>query len=228
MLRRLEADLKLLSSGSPLLAKCGKEWIEVSAEQRSGSVFMMFSGDLYSPPWQHSDLPRKILELFNRYKVPFDILTKGGMKAVQDFDLYIAGCRFWTTLIFDHDADTQKWEPNAALPEDRIAAMQIAHERGIKTCVSFEPVIDPEQTLRLMKQTAPFMDDCFIGKLNTAGKNLPAELVEIERRTDWPKFRAEAEAVLNNYHKDYMIKEALRRATEEPRAAAGREQEAKA
>jgi len=220
MLRRLEADLKYHSSDVPLLAKCGKEWIEVSAEQRSGPVFMMFGGDLYSPPWQHSDLPRKILELFNKYKVPFDILTKAGTKAVSDFDLYIAGCRFWTTLTFDNNEDSKKWEPAAALPADRIAAMQMAHEHSIKTCVSFEPVLDPAQTLYLIELTSPHVDEVYVGKLNTRGKNLPAELEKIERQTDWLKFKVDAINLLKKLGKPYEIKIDLLKAAEPVRQEA--------
>jgi hypothetical protein len=101
MLRKLDHDLSLITSDVPLRAMCGEEWVDVSSSQRSGPIFMMFSGDFYSAPLpsQHTDcdsdtdsipLPRKILELFNKYKVPFDVLTKAGTAAVQDFNLYFA------------------------------------------------------------------------------------------------------------------------------------------
>jgi hypothetical protein len=82
--------------------------------------------------------------------------------------------------------------------------MKIAHERGIKTCASFEPVIRPDQTLKLIDITAPFVDDVFVGKINHNR--------EIEDLTDWPKFRADAEALLQKLGKPYTIKEGLAKA----------------
>ena len=201
MLQTLEGDLKLLVSDAPLRAKFGNGWVDVSLSQRSAPVFMMFGGDLYSTPSDHDDLPRKILELFNKYKVPFDVLTKAGTKAVSDFDLYTSGCRFWTTLTFDNPEDSKTVEPGATLPEDRIAAMQIAHERDIKTCVSMEPVLDDVQALHQIDLTHEFVDLYWIGKLNHNR--------ELENAIDWQKFRADVETKLKGYGKNYKIKQAL-------------------
>jgi len=203
MLKRLEHDLKLLQSGVPILAKCGEKYVEVTEQHRSSPVFIMFGGDLYSPP--SPELPRNVLELFNQYKVPFDVLTKGGTKAVHDFDLYFEGCRFWTTLTFDNPEDSKTWEPGAALPEDRITAMEIAHERGIKTVVSFEPVIETDQTLHLIELTN-FADFRYVGKVN--------HNKELEDAIDWPRFRADAEALMGKLGLAYELKADLARAAQ--------------
>jgi hypothetical protein len=76
---------------------------------------------------------RLILEIFRDYDQPFQILTKGGKLAATDFDLYRSNDSFGVTLTFDNDADSKKWEPGAALPGDRIAALEEAHNRGIRT-----------------------------------------------------------------------------------------------
>lgn len=197
---KLERDLKLIGDGVPLLSKCGNELIEVS-QSANRRVFIMFGGDLYSPP-DNEHLMRKILEAFKRNNVSFDVLTKAGTDAFMDFDLYFKGCRFGVTLTFDNDADSLKWEPEAALPKNRIDALRIAHEiYGIKTWVSMEPVIDPAQTLHLISLTHEFVDFYWIGKLN--------HYPEIENATNWHKFRADAMALLEKYGKDYSIKRAL-------------------
>jgi DNA repair photolyase len=68
---------------------------------------------------------------------PPAILTKGDMlAAANDFDLYGPSDWFGVTLTFDNDTDSRKWEPGAALPGDRIAALKEAHNRGIRTWVS--------------------------------------------------------------------------------------------
>ena len=79
-------------------------------------------------------------------------------------------------------------ERGAALPLDRIAALQEAHSRGIHTWVSIEPVMYTEQSLNLIEMTYEFVDCFWVGKLN----HYPLR----EAKIDWPRFRAEAEALL--------------------------------
>jgi hypothetical protein len=51
-----------------------------------------------------------------------------------------------------------------------------------------EHVIYPEQTIHLIEMTCEFVDCFWIGKLNHDAA--------LERIIDWPKFRREAEALL--------------------------------
>ena len=85
------------------------------------------------------------------------ILTKGGMRAARDFDLLETydRCRFGTTVVFRNQADASQWELNAPPVADRIQAIHQAHGRGIKTWVSLEPVIDPDQALELIQELHP-------------------------------------------------------------------------
>lgn len=131
---------------------------------------------------------RSVLRTFRAYDHRFLILTKGGMLAAKDFDLYRPNDAFGVTLTFDNDADSRHWEPEAALPADRIASLKEAHRRNIRTWVSMEPVIYPEQTMHLTEMTNEFVDCFWVGKLN----HYPVR----EAKIDWPRFRAEAEALL--------------------------------
>jgi hypothetical protein len=70
------------------------------------------------------------------------------------------------TLTHDDPAVSLEWEPGAALPAERIEALRIAHTAGIKTWVSFEPVIDPESVCRLLDLPHGFVDFYKVGKLN--------------------------------------------------------------
>jgi DNA repair photolyase len=151
----------------------------------------------------HSQI-RKVLTMFKRYYNPFQILTKGGTKAVRDFDLYFEGCRFGCTLTFESDSDSLKWEPGAALPGDRIEALKQAHGQGIETWACLEPVIVPEQTLHLIELTHEFVDFYWVGKLNHNH--------ELEDTIDWAEFLADAEELLKSLNKDYGIKYQLRKA----------------
>lgn len=166
-------------------------------------VHLTFIGDPYDLGRQDNSDVRAVLELFKKYRHPFQTLTKGGTKAVQDFDLYGEGCRFGCTLTFNNDKDSLEWEPGAALPADRVAALKDAHARGISTWVSLEPVIDPAQTLALIEATHEVVDHYGVGKWNHDAR---------ADKIDWPKFRADAEAILKKYGKSYQIKEDLRKA----------------
>jgi DNA repair photolyase len=167
-------------------------------------VHLSFRGDPYDLGRQDCSYTRKVLALFKKYHHPFQILTKGGSCAFLDFDLYGKEDRFGVTLTFDNDHDSRKWEPGAALPADRIDALRIAHEAGISTWVSLEPVIDPSQTLHLIDLTHEYVDFYWVGKLN--------HFPEIEQTIDWRKFRADAVALLEKYGKEYGIKRALKEA----------------
>jgi DNA repair photolyase len=137
----------------------------------------------------HSDsYTRSVLTLLRSYDHPFLVLTKGGMLAAKDFDLYSSNDAFGVTLTFDNDADSLYWEPGAALPADRIASLKEAHRRNIHTWVSMEPVIYSQQTVHLIEMSYEFVHYFWIGKLNHDA--------ELERTIDWPKFRREVEALL--------------------------------
>ena len=69
------------------------------------------------------------------------------------------------------------------------------HEAGIHTWVSLEPVIDPEQTLELIRETAPFVDLYKVGKLNY-----------VKSEIDWRMFGARAIKILESLDKKYFIK----------------------
>lgn len=73
-----------------------------------------------------------------------------------------------------------------------------AHERGIKTWISFEPVTD--ETMFLIELSAAvWADKVKIGKLNYHKSNI-----------NWAKFGEKAEALCKKIGVDYYIKESLR------------------
>ena len=46
-----------------------------------------------------------------------------------------------------NDALRQRWEPNVAPVSERLALLNAAHEQGIYTWVSLEPVLDHDEAL---------------------------------------------------------------------------------
>jgi len=161
------------------------------------SVFISIMGDPYDMGRQDNSFTRQVLEAFRDCKYPFHLLTKGGTKAAKDFDLYKPGDKFGCTLTFDNDNDSKTWEPGAALPEDRIEALKEAHNRGIHTWASVEPVIYPEQSLHLIEMSNDFVDSFYVGMLFryraatwTRAKEWPV--------VDWIKFRNDVEALMQS------------------------------
>lgn len=178
------------------------------------SCLFCFTCDPYQDMDVELQITRRVMEIFNQYGVNWIVLTKGGTRAIRDFDLYKPGDSFGSTLTFTSTDDSRKWEPNAAIPMSRIGALNYAHKQGIKTWVSMEPVIDPEQTLELIEVTRDFVDLYKVGKLNTnncRGSEYYEELKQIEQSIDWKSFGERAEALLKQYGKEYYLKEDLRK-----------------
>jgi len=136
-------------------------------------VLMSFTTDPYQPIDRELKLTREAIELFIKWTVPFTILTKAGMASLRDLDLMAAHpelCRYGTTLTLTDPVMEAYWEPRAAGLFSRIGALEQFHAAGIRTWVSFEPVIDPEQTLKLIRYCcqAGIVDEFRIGKMNHA------------------------------------------------------------
>jgi len=162
-------------------------------------VTMSFLSDPYQPCEARLGITRQILEIFYYHKIIPRILSKAGSLPLRDIDL-IAKCggEYGATLTCDNEKDSLKYEPGAALPSERIETLRAMHERGIKTWVSCEPVIDPEQTTSLIRTTAEFVDLFKIGKINYQKSEI-----------DWVVFRMRVRGVLAALGKKYYIKRDL-------------------
>ncbi len=109
--------------------------------------------------------------MLNAYKVPVAALSKGGKKMLRDLDIFKEfGDRITVgaTLTFLDDKKSKEWEPYASTPSERLETLKILHENGIKTFASFEPTIEPEESLALIHRTLEdnSVDHYKIGKIN--------------------------------------------------------------
>lgn len=181
ILRKLEADCKEL--------RCSEE-----------RVLLCFTCDPYQKLNDEIGLTRKVLELFNFYNIPFQILTKAGHRAEADFDLYKKRDAFATTLTFLNEQKSLYYEPEAALPMDRISTIKKAKELGINTWVSFEPVLNDNEVFKLLDQTYKFVDLYKVGKISN---------FKTDKVIDWHYFANEIVKRLKYYKKDYYIKRDL-------------------
>ncbi len=185
-----------------------KNWLsdfEKDAVKLNGNgkeILLSFVGDPYQPVEMELGITRRCIEILMEHDLRFTILTKGGTRAIKDFDLLESyeKARFGSTIVFASQNDADQWEPGAAPIADRVLAIEEARKRGIKTWVSLEPVIDPDQALRLIRELHPVVGHWKIGKLNY--KKLPV---------DWIKFREELRALCELLGADYYLKTSLTR-----------------
>jgi DNA repair photolyase len=134
-------------------------------------VLMSFTTDPYQPIDRICGLTREAIKLFIKWMVPFTTLTKAGMASMRDLDLMASRpdlCRYGTTLTLTDPEMERYWEPHAHGLFSRLGALDQFHAAGIRTWVSFEPVIDPEQTLALIRycRDKGIVDEFRVGKLN--------------------------------------------------------------
>ncbi|MGA2809312.1 MAG: radical SAM protein [Terracidiphilus sp.] len=144
----------------------------------SGQVMLSFSTDPYHPG--DTSLTRQTIEVLIEFGFGFSVLTKGGTRGLKDLDLYRPACDcFACTLTSLDDGFSRKWEPRAALPGDRLAALRAFSESGIFTWVSLEPTLDVESGLAIIEATHTFVDLFKIGRANYIG---------MTAKTDWKSY----------------------------------------
>ena len=140
--------------------------LEARAGHQDRRVLLCFVTDPYQPIEAKTQLTRHAIRILHKYKFNVAVLTKAGQPAMRDFDLLTPQDAFATTLTCDNNADSLKWEPHAAVPIDRIANLREAHRFGIETWVSLEPVIYPDQVMRLVEWTKGFVGHYKVGTMN--------------------------------------------------------------
>lgn len=176
--------------------------MEKDAKRLAGDkrhVQLCFVTDPYQPFDVAPAVTRSAIQILHGHSLNVSILTKGGNRALRDLDLLGQNDKFGVTLTFTKEKDSQTWEPNAALPLDRINSLRLAHACGIPTWVSLEPVIKPNQTLELIELTHEFVDEFYVGKLNYCSSI----------NMDWGKFVSNAIAMFYLYEANYYIKNDL-------------------
>lgn len=191
-----------------LLARDCEELVQAGDTRE---ILMSFTTDPYQPLEEEHGLTRSAIQILIDYARSFSILTKGGRRSTRDFDLMATRpdlCRYGTSLTFDNPEDSREFEPDAALPHSRLAALIYAKKKGIRTWVSMEPTIYPEQTLHLIEMTLNprdkgpgIVDEYRIGKINHVKNDITD--------TEWRKFVQDAKALLDEYHCRYIFKKDL-------------------
>lgn len=156
-------------------------------------IQLCFIGDPY-PTGYDTTATREIINLLKEYGNHVQILTKGD--GTRDFDLLDSGDWYGVTIDGKFPID---------MYFEKMDALKEAHRKGIKTWVSFEPVLDAENVLNAIEFFFTDYDKAKIGKLNY----YPSDI-------DWKSFGERAEALCKDLGVDYYIKDSLRKEMEKP------------
>lgn len=202
----------------PLITKQARPEFDAGAELRDGylaklrrdaglyqaagvteQVMLSFTSD----PYHRGDTAatRSTLETLIEHGLGVCTLTKGGTRALRDKDLFRpAHDAFASTLTSLDEAFSAKWERNAALPADRLAALKAFHEAGIFTWVSLEPTLDVESSLAIVQATHGFVDLYKVGRVN---------YLPMTNTTDWQDYTVRMVELLNRLGAQHYIKKDL-------------------
>jgi DNA repair photolyase len=175
--------------------------LEKIGEKRT--ILLSFTTDPYQPLDEKEQLTRKAIQILHNHNLKVSILTKGGKRSERDFDILSSRpelSEYGSTLVFTEEKCRLEIEKGAARTEERIESIKKAHDLGIFTYVSLEPVWIPEQSLKLIDLTRDFVDFYKIGKLNYDPH---------ESNIDWWKFKKELIDKLDGYKKNYYLKKSL-------------------
>lgn len=90
------------------------------------------------------------------------------------------------------------------MPSERLEVLKILKQNGIKTFASFEPVIEPSESLKLIEKILQddSVDHYKIGKINN--------YKGLDKGKDWQGFLREALTMLRPAKKQIYIKHCLR------------------
>jgi len=168
---------------------------------RGREVQLCFTCDPYQPIDAELQITRRAIRILKDNDITVRILTKGGNLSTRDFDLLEPG-RDWygASLTFTDNEDSRSWEPDGALPGQRFDALISAKSWGLKTWASLEPVIDPAQSLEIIRRTHKYVNVFKVGKWNHS----PAA-----SHIDWADFATKAVTLLDEVKADYYIKQDL-------------------
>ena len=179
---------------------------ELAWRRDKREILMSFTTDPYQFIEETFGLTRQAIRILTNYGLRFTTLTKAGARALTDIDLLVNNplYRFGTSLIFSDEEDRLEWEPFAAPTKERILNLAMMHQYGIRTWVSCEPVFSIDQTLELIQESLPYVDEFRIGKLNHLESGIS--------RKEYAAFVVKAHSMIGLAGKTCILKDDLKKA----------------
>lgn len=140
---------------------------------KPGSILISSVTDPYQGVEKKYGITRKILEVLPKNFSP-SILTKSSLvtrdiKLLKEFEgaevgMTITSLNGW-----------KSFEPNASPSEDRISALKLLHDNGIKTYVFLGPALPwiTDKGLDVLMEKVSFVDELMVDRLNIKSGNWP-------------------------------------------------------
>jgi DNA repair photolyase len=209
IINKLRQDAKVVNNEHILNMKHWKIYHEGAStsnflyepKPKNPEVFMSFTTDPYQPINADHQLTRQAIEILHENEIVVNILTKG---MITDFDLLAKRpdlSKVGVTLTNVKQADSIKWEPEAAMPADRCRNLQNAKDYGIFTWVSLEPARNLQSVKTIIDYTHEYVDHYKLGKWNYDPR---------AKGIDWHEFVNEVIELFDVYGCDYYIKDDLK------------------
>lgn len=185
-----------------VLEKLMKDVVTLIRKGETRPILLSFTSDPYQPIEDEHKITRRAITLLGEARQTMRVLTKNGDLALRDLDLFKKyNVEVGVSACWLDDAGRQEWEPGAGTMARRWALLDQAHDAGLRTWVSIEPVIDTAQALGVINTWCPVVTTFKVGKLNHDKKS--------EAAVDWRKFLADVLERLTLLGCDYYIKKDL-------------------
>lgn len=139
--------------------------------KKRGKVFISSLCDPYQPLEEKYKLTRKCLEILLLYQFPVIIQTKSSL-ILRDLDLIkkFKDCEVGFTITSLDESVRKDFEPNSSFVEEKLKAIKVLKENGIKVYVFFGPIL-PYLSDRNLEEYFDEMvrlkvDEVWVDKLN--------------------------------------------------------------
>ena len=175
-----------------------KQFEKEAIHHNKKPILLTFISDPYNILEKDLQITKQILQIMYENSIPAIILTKKSLvlRDIELFKIFGNSISVGMTITFEDETTSKYYEPNASLPKERIEVLKELKKNNIPTWASFEPVIDPKQSLEMMEKVIDYVDVYKIGKINNY-KN-------IDKTINWKQFCNNAMTLLKN--KKYYIK----------------------
>jgi len=177
--------------------------LEREARSASRQVLLCFVGDPYCKAETTHRKTREALAVLRAAACSVAILTKGGVRCLDDLETFCdwpdGRIEVGATLTFMSRDRSLEIEPGAASPGERLSVLDELHRKGVKTWASIEPVIDPAESLAVIKASLSCVDAYKVGKLNHRKSD-----------TDWKAFCVQSVDMIREAGRKLYVKDDLR------------------
>jgi DNA repair photolyase len=139
-------------------------------KKKKGTIYISPLTDAYQPIEAKYKITRKILEILARYDWPVVIQTKS-ILVLRDLDILkkFENLKVGFTIISLDEKITRKFEKMSSTPNERIKALKILKENGIKTFVFIGPILPFtkfEDIREVINESRNFADEFYFDRLN--------------------------------------------------------------